>query len=102
MDQSRNPARARLAQGGLALGMGVRFARTAEIARMMRAAGYDWLFIGEMWDTEALAADCATDGRYEFWLTAAPIPVTGAVGAPVNPIAVKLPRSSSCPASVTS
>ena len=47
------------------------------------------LFIGEMWDLEALAADCAADGRYEFWLTAAPIPVTGAVGAPVNPIAVK-------------
>jgi hypothetical protein len=47
------------------------------------------LYIGEMWDLEALAADCAADGRYEFWLTAAPIPVTGAVGAPVNPIAVK-------------
>lgn len=45
MEQPRNPARARLAQGGLALGMGVRFARTAEIARMMRAAGFDWLFI---------------------------------------------------------
>ncbi|HZT50578.1 MAG TPA: aldolase/citrate lyase family protein [Stellaceae bacterium] len=45
MDQPRNPARARLAQGSLALGMGVRFARTAEIARMMCAAGYDWLFI---------------------------------------------------------
>jgi kynurenine formamidase len=47
------------------------------------------LYIGEMWDTEALATDCAADGRYEFWLTAAPIPVTGAVGAPVNPIAIK-------------
>jgi kynurenine formamidase len=47
------------------------------------------LFIGEMWDLDALAADCAADGRYDFWLTAAPIPVTGAVGAPVNPIAVK-------------
>ena len=47
------------------------------------------LYIGEMWDLEALAADCAADGRYEFWLTAAPIPVTGAVGSPVNPIAVK-------------
>ncbi|MGH6967589.1 MAG: HpcH/HpaI aldolase family protein [Stellaceae bacterium] len=45
MDQPRNPARARLAQGSLALGMGVRFARTAEIARLMRTAGYDWLFI---------------------------------------------------------
>jgi kynurenine formamidase len=47
------------------------------------------LFIGEMWDLDALAADCAADGGYEFWLTAAPLPVTGAVGAPVNPIAVK-------------
>jgi kynurenine formamidase len=47
------------------------------------------LFIGEMWDLDALAADCAADGVYEFWLTAAPLPVTGAVGAPVNPIAVK-------------
>jgi kynurenine formamidase len=47
------------------------------------------LFLGEMWDPDALAADCATDGVYEFWLTAAPLPVTGAVGSPVNPIAVK-------------
>lgn len=47
------------------------------------------LFIGEMWDLDELAADCAADGRYEFWLTAAPIPFTGAVGSPVNPIAVK-------------
>ena len=59
------------------------------------------LYIGEMWDLEALAADCAADGRYEFWLTAAPIPVTGAVGSPVNPIAVKLPRSVTCLTSVT-
>ncbi|MCX4091601.1 cyclase family protein [Nocardia sp. alder85J] len=47
------------------------------------------LFLGEMWDLDALAADCAADGVYEFWLTAAPLPVTGAVGAPVAPIAVK-------------
>ena len=47
------------------------------------------LFLGEMWDLDALAADCAADGVYDFWLTAAPLPVTGAVGAPVNPIAVK-------------
>ena len=47
------------------------------------------LFLGEMWDLDELAADCATDGVYIFWLTAAPIPVTGAVGAPVNPVAVK-------------
>lgn len=47
------------------------------------------LFVGEMWDLDALAYDCAADGVYEFFLTAAPIPVTGAVGAPVNPVAVK-------------
>ncbi|MFB7105595.1 cyclase family protein [Streptomyces hydrogenans] len=47
------------------------------------------LLIGEMWDFEALAEDCAADGVYEFWLTAAPLPITGAVGSPVNPVAVK-------------
>lgn len=47
------------------------------------------LLIGEMWDLEALAEDCAADGVHEFWLTAAPLPITGAVGSPVNPIAVK-------------
>jgi kynurenine formamidase len=47
------------------------------------------LYIGEMWDLDALAADCVAEGGYAFFLTAAPIPFTGAVGAPVNPIAVK-------------
>jgi kynurenine formamidase len=47
------------------------------------------LFLGEMWDLDPLAADCAADGRYEFFLTAAPLRITGAVGSPVNPIAVK-------------
>ncbi len=47
------------------------------------------LFLGEMWDLDALALDCATDGVYDCWLTAAPLPITGAVGSPVNPIAVK-------------
>ena len=47
------------------------------------------LTIGEMWDLDALAADCAIDGRWDFFLTAAPIPVTGAVGSPVDPVAVK-------------
>jgi kynurenine formamidase len=45
--------------------------------------------LGELWDLEALAEDCAADGVYEFLLIAAPLPVTGAVGFPVNPIAVK-------------
>lgn len=47
------------------------------------------LLIGEMWDLDALAEDCATDGQWDFLLTAAPLKVTGAVGAPLNPIALK-------------
>jgi kynurenine formamidase len=47
------------------------------------------LLIGEMWALEELAVDCAADGVYEFFLTAAPLPITGAVGSPINPIAVK-------------
>ena len=47
------------------------------------------LLVGEMWDLDGLAEECAGDGVYEFWLTAAPLPITGAVGSPVNPIAVK-------------
>jgi len=42
-----------------------------------------------MWAHEELAADCASDCRYEFMLTAAPLPITGGVGSPVNPIAFK-------------
>jgi kynurenine formamidase len=47
------------------------------------------LFIGEMWDLDALADACAADGHYDFFLTAAPLRITGAVGAPVNPLAVR-------------
>ena len=47
------------------------------------------LFIGEMWDLDALARACAADGVFEFFLVAAPLRVTGAVGSPVNPMAVR-------------
>lgn len=47
------------------------------------------LLMGEIFDLEALAEDCATDGRYEFFFSAPPLPITGAVGSPVNPIALK-------------
>lgn len=46
------------------------------------------LFLGEMWDLDELAVACAAEGRWECFLTAAPLPITGAVGSPVNPIAV--------------
>jgi kynurenine formamidase len=44
---------------------------------------------GQNFDLEALAADCADDGVYQFLLEASPLPFTGAVGSPVNPVAVK-------------
>ncbi len=47
------------------------------------------LLVGEIFDLEALADDCAQDGRYEFLITAVPLPITGGVGSPVNPIAIK-------------
>ena len=47
------------------------------------------VLFGEMFDLEALGADCADDGVYDFLLVAAPLPFTGAVGGPLNPIAIK-------------
>ena len=36
-----------------------------------------------------LADDCAEDGVYEFFFTAPPLPITKAVGSPINPMAIK-------------
>lgn len=47
------------------------------------------VYIGEIWWLEELAQDCAEDGRYEFFLAAQPLNITGAVGSPLNPIAIK-------------
>jgi len=41
----RNMARERLEKGEMSLGVGIRTARTVDIAKMMKTAGYDWLFI---------------------------------------------------------
>ncbi len=45
--------------------------------------------MGEIFDMEELAADCADDGVYEFFFVAPPLPITKAVGSPLNPIAIK-------------
>ncbi len=47
------------------------------------------MMLGEMWDFEALGNACADDGNYEFLLVSQPLLVTGAVGSPINPIALK-------------
>lgn len=44
---------------------------------------------GQNWDLDLLAADCADDGVYDFFLEASPLPFTHAVGSPVNPVAIK-------------
>ncbi|SDG59809.1 cyclase family protein [Microbacterium pygmaeum] len=46
------------------------------------------LTIGEMWDLDELAASCAARARWDFLLSAPPLPITGAVGSPINPVAI--------------
>ncbi len=44
---------------------------------------------GQNWVLDALAADCAADGRYSFLLDATPLPLTRGLGTPLNPVALK-------------
>jgi len=55
-------------------------------ARLIRDLG---LSLGEIWHLDAIAGDCASDGRYEFFLAAQPLNLTNASGSPLNPIAIK-------------
>jgi hypothetical protein len=45
--------------------------------------------MGEIFYLKDLAEDCAADGVYEFMFVAPAIPITGAVGSPTNPLAIK-------------
>jgi kynurenine formamidase len=45
------------------------------------------LTLGEVWWLEDLAAACAAENRWEFFLCAAPLNITNASGTPLNPIA---------------
>lgn len=45
--------------------------------------------IGEMFKLDALAAACATDRRYEFFFTSAPLNKLGGVASPPNALAIK-------------
>ncbi len=47
------------------------------------------LTLGEIFNLDELATDCAADGVYEFLFVAPPLPITRAVGSPINPVAVK-------------
>ena len=58
MTAIRNPARERLEAGELALGIGLRQARTVDIGKMMKTCGFDWLFIDM--EHNAMGIDIAT------------------------------------------
>jgi kynurenine formamidase len=45
--------------------------------------------MGEIFHVADLARDCAQDKVYEFMFVAPAIPITGAVGSPTNPLAIK-------------
>lgn len=47
------------------------------------------LLVGEIFDLDSLAQDCQQDGVYEFLFVGPPLPFTGAVGSPANPLAIK-------------
>jgi kynurenine formamidase len=47
------------------------------------------LLLGEIFLLDALAVACAADRRYDFLFAATPIPIQGAVGGPVHPVAVR-------------
>ena len=45
--------------------------------------------IGELWDLDPLADDCAADGRYTCFFTSAPLNLAAGVASPPNAIAIK-------------
>jgi hypothetical protein len=45
--------------------------------------------MGELWKLDELAANCAQDGRYDFFLTGKPLNIVGGVGSPPNALAIK-------------
>ncbi len=45
--------------------------------------------LGEFFDFEALADECASDGIYEFLFTSAPLGIPGGIGSPPNALAIK-------------
>ncbi len=47
------------------------------------------LTMGEIFYLGELGKDCAADKTYEFLFVAPALPITGAVGSPINPLAIK-------------
>ena len=47
------------------------------------------LALGELWWLAGLVDDCRADGRWEMFLTSAPLNVPGGIGSPANALAIK-------------
>lgn len=45
--------------------------------------------LGEIFDLDALAADCEADGVWDFFFTSPPLKVQHGVGSPITPLAIK-------------
>jgi hypothetical protein len=45
--------------------------------------------LGEFFVLDELAADCARDGKYDFFFTSAPLRLRGGIGSPPNALAIK-------------
>ena len=60
MPEIINHARQRIEAGDLAIGVGLRQARTVDIGPIMKSCGYDWLFI----DLEHNTMTRISDAKY--------------------------------------
>ncbi len=74
--QITNLAKEKLAAGELAIGVGLRQARTVDIAKAMKTAGFDWLFIDM--EHSSMNLDCAV----QISLAAQDVGITPVVRVP--------------------
>jgi kynurenine formamidase len=63
--------------------------RVADVFVHVRLLALLGIPIGEMFDLEALADECAVDRRYEFLFSSAPLALRGGVGSPANALAIR-------------
>jgi hypothetical protein len=63
--------------------------RAAETMLHFSLLGLLGLPIGELFDFDALAEDCAADGRYSCLFTSAPLNLSAGVASPPNALAIK-------------
>ena len=76
MVRIRNITKEKLESGDLAIGVGIRQARTVDIAKAMKTAGFDWLFI----DMEHNSMDI--DMAVQISVTAQDVGITPLVRVP--------------------